>query len=252
MVQQQCAMQEKCVSQLVSTAAMTTAAFIRFLQDHEPSSKSGFEGRPRPKTSSLILRISHAFERYQSCVAPVAPQALATQSKSQPPHGCQCLLSRPPLSPPDEMLIHCTERRLPAPQQASLHPFLTSETVSDRVAHQAACILGHLSPPSHASCRTSTPHRGCEGSHREEHVMEMDGLIGSAMVLGNTHLPEESGVKQPASLHRTMLACEGIAINSLFTHGLPTCRVCHSSNLFSFLVRTLSDDLHVNKTLLSA
>jgi hypothetical protein len=237
-------MQEKCVSELVSTAALATAAYTRFLQGNTAPSAADQDGTgaqhatpcavhsssPRSKTPGLIHKISHACKRYHSSVTPVDLKARHSKRQSQSPHQCQCLLAGP-RSAPDQVLKHCTELLHSAPQEAPLHTFNTSETVSDNVAQQEACILSQLSPPLHASCpmsTLSTLRRRCKANSREIHATEGIGLSDCTTVLENSCPCEAEGVRQSGSLHRTMLACEGIAINTLFTHGLPTCRVRHS------------------------
>jgi hypothetical protein len=50
-------------------------------------------------------------------------------------------------------------------------------------------------------------------------------LSDVSTVLVHSLLGQKARVRQQCSMQRTMLACEGIAINCLFDHGRPTSRV---------------------------
>jgi hypothetical protein len=98
------------------------------------------------------------------------------------------------------------------------------------VTQQTACIAGHLRPPSHASLLSNSPGVLGHRSERNEDkvtVMKYKSLNDVAATLMSSQLFEDVGVVLPGSMHRTMLACEGIAINCLFDHGKRKCRVCH-------------------------
>jgi hypothetical protein len=232
------AMQVK-VRELVSTAAVATAALIRFLQGyasrtrhHEGKSAHHSAMLPASITSkrtniwSLVVRVSHFFRQWQSSVNPIVSQTGRTQRLSEIPHECLRLLAEP-LPPPIE-LTNYLESFPSASQAASLHAY--SEAMSACVTQQTACIVGHLRPASHASLLSNSPGVLGHRSERNEDkvtVMKSKSLSDVAATLMSSQPCEELGVVLPGSMHRTMLACEGIAVNCLFDLGKRKCRVCH-------------------------
>jgi hypothetical protein len=223
------------VGQLVSIAALATAAHMRYLQGH-PSPAAGqpkdtahallhqaHTTSTRPAARGLILRVSQFFRQCHSSVVPVVSQADQRRRPPQTPQACQLRSDSSPSPPspssPDEML-RISFRPLPsAPQAAPLYGCYTPSTVGACVRQQAACILDSLNLSSLASLLHTTP--GIPGLRDGEANGGAEEIpYHSDAVLASLHSCEQVGASSC-----TMLACEGIAINSLFDHGTQTHRV---------------------------
>jgi hypothetical protein len=237
-----CAMQVR-VRQLVSTAAVATVALIRFLQAFTSSSDAQQRDvsaycaskhpvhsmLTRPKSTSLALKIGKVFSKCYTCLFFIVPRTCYAQRRSKTPHDSRRLLAEPiPL--PDELLKESLALLTLASQGTPLHPCSPPAPVSDRVSQQVACISRHMraSPPREIPLVNNTP--GTLDNSNEERkcdaqAMEEGSLSNSVAALVKSHLFEQETVSQPRAMLRTMLACEGIAINSLFDHGVPTSRV---------------------------
>jgi hypothetical protein len=228
------------VGHLVSIAALATAAHMRYLQGH-PSPAAG---QPKDNVSdflhpahatltrqavqSKICRVSQFFSQCHSRVIPVASQADQPQRQPQAPQECQLLSDGSPSPPsrsfPEEVLRISSPPLPSAPQAISMHGCYMPSAVSACVRRQAACILDNLNLSSLASLLNTSPgmpgHKGGE-AHAGPQGIPYD----SAAVLASSHLCERVGASHRSPVHPTMLACEGIAINSLFDHGTKMRRV---------------------------
>jgi hypothetical protein len=223
------------VGQLASIAALATAAHMRYLQSH-PSPAAG---QPKdtahallhparatstwPAARGLILRVSQFFKKCHSSVVPVVSQADQPRRPPQTPQACQLWSDSSPSPPspssPDEMLRISSPPLPSTPQAASLYGCYMPSTVRACVRQQAACILGSLNLSSLASLLHTAP--GMPGLRDGgTHGEAKEITHHSDAVLASLHSCERVGAS-----NCTMLACEGIAINSLFDHGTQTHRV---------------------------
>jgi hypothetical protein len=243
--------------QVVSTAALIAAAHIRFLQCcasqsvaggesvHDASLHRAVPGSPENKAICLILKVFRFFKQCHDFVIPMLSHSTHSQMPSSPPHEGQRLLAEH-LPSQNERLKQCLASLRVAFGAASLFPHSPQEAVSACVAQQASCILSHLSLASRAlpvpkrpdTLERTVVERIKESSGENQgqtHSMMKESLRNTPAALSNCHVTEEVGVSQPGSVHRTLLACEGIAINCLFSHGRLINRVKHSHTFSSCL-----------------
>jgi hypothetical protein len=222
------------VRQLLSTAAVATAALIRFLKgyasplaEHDAGGEhhgSVHQAHSASRTTplSLMLGVSHVFRQRHSSVEPILSKTGCTHQLSERPCENQRSLVNPqPFQ--DDPLKTCPNS---TSQGVPLHPCSPPAAVSASVAQQAACILGHLRPSPDLSFLADAP---AVLSHKREDNTGKVPLVKEAMLsdvsteLVNSLLCQKEGAK--GSMLRTILACEGMAINCLFSHGRPTSRV---------------------------
>jgi hypothetical protein len=246
------------IRQLVLLAGYQEAARIRYLKGYDSPSQSTHEGRRvhhaswlpalpsshQEKAPSMFLKFIQVLRQRHGCVMPAG--SLAGNAKAQPesPHECSCLLGGP--TPPLEKLLPLPVESLPAdPHGALLQHLCTPAAVRSCVAQQAACILGHLdsSPVNRTSDILG---QGSRDPEAEAQQMDEGALNVASGSLMNSTACQNLIVSQPGCMQRTMLACEGIAINSLFDHGTPTSTVCISRNLSRFVETLSSEDSGTN------
>jgi hypothetical protein len=237
------------IQQLVAFAALQQAARTRYLKAttsplqhnhrraglHHASRNLAHPTSPGPRTPSLVFRLRHFLRQYNSSVVPSGSQTRNAVTVSNPPHERGRLLGKP-LAPLDEQLNFSAEPISPATQESILHPICTQPASNPVAAKQSACRSDHLE----SSFVQSPPRDIIRPASREEveevSIVEQDILNAVPQLLENVHLCQNVLVRQLGCVQRTMLACEGIAINCLFDHGTPTSRVC-----ISILSACLSD-----------
>jgi hypothetical protein len=229
-------MQEK-IRQLAATASLQEGAQSRYLSVYnspwttahmggglnQASQRLARPTSPGQRTPIIILRFIQSFWQFHSKVMSVGFQAGRAQRQAESPHECRRSRGEP-LPPLDELIKIPADSLSPAPDAADLHTFSTPATLGACAAQEAARIPGHVDGSRLNSTAGVLGHRS--GNHEvEAHVMGGDALNNVPAVLANSNLCQKMLFNQPGSMKRTMLACEGIAINSLFDHGRPTYRV---------------------------
>jgi hypothetical protein len=225
------------IRHLVATAAFKEAARLRFLGSAASPQSRSIESkivhssaqRPAPPTSlraeTTILnsRFSQIFRQRHSSVKPIIPEASASQRPSESAHECQVLLAEqlPPV---------CTTLRISVESPTSAlhgglsHPNYMPGRVRACAAQQVACILCHLDS-SHLNNPEDNLGQSSSCNEGVECMMEQNAENHGFEVLAGAQHCAKVLSSQPGSMQRTMLACEGIAINFLFDHGMPSCRV---------------------------
>jgi hypothetical protein len=244
------------VSQLRSTAALATAAYMRFSQGcasplsatwHDEHSAYPPPARSNPvwpTTASIFFAVSHTFRKSHSGVLPAASQPSQPLPSNSPYKGNHFPEVIPPLPEKafPENLLKGPLRLLPSAPEVATHLCTTPVALGAGIRQQAACILEGCSGSSLTTIHKTrdTIRQGEEKFQRDAHVAEEESLERSVAVLAHSHLCREGEGSQQGTLHRTILACEGIAINSLFDYGRPTCRVRHSPAAHSHLATVSS------------
>jgi hypothetical protein len=187
-----------------------------------------------PTTAGFPLAVSRTFRKWQSSVLPALPQPGRTLPSDTPDKGNH-LPDVPPPTPeklsPNPLLQFPLNSLSLAPDTAATpsNRCTTPEATQAVIRQHAACILQSISPPFLASpfkAPDMPAQRGaeCQGGAQEG---KEENLERSVAVLAHSHLCKGEAGGQQGALQRTMLACEGIAVNFLFDYGMPTCRVRH-------------------------
>jgi hypothetical protein len=183
---------------------------------------------PRGKERRQFLR------QYNSRVVPSWSQTRNLVTVSNPPHKRGRLLGKP-LPSLDQQINSSAKPLSPAINGYLLHPLCTQPASNPVASKQASCTSDHLD-----SLLLNNPQDILRPASKEQDeevsVVEQGILNDVSQLLENAHLCQNVLVRQLGSGQRTMLACEGIAINCLFDHGTPTSRVC-----ISILSACLSD-----------
>jgi hypothetical protein len=156
-------------AQTVATAAVATAALVRFRHGyaspspkhqgesvHHASMRPAHSASTRTKTLSLMLRVSHLFRLWHSSVRPIVSQAGYTQRLSEIADEYQQLLAES-LPLPRDLVNKSPDSSRSMPQAAPLHPRSFPAAVRACVEQQAACILGHLRHASDLSHLNDPP-----------------------------------------------------------------------------------------------
>jgi hypothetical protein len=233
------------IRQLVASAALQEVAHKRYLKVstsplqsthrraglHHASWHVAQPTSTESRVPRLILRIRQLLRHFNNSVVPTGQHTGNALQRLDPPQGRGGSL-RKPLRPRDELLNSSTEPPSSAPHGSLLYPLHTPPALGTIAAQQASRNFGHLDSsllnnPPDILCKTSRQH--------EEEVPIVDHVIFNEIpqLLKQAHLCRDVLVSQLGSMQRTMLACEGIAINCLFDHGGPTSRVCDSRTSLS-------------------
>jgi hypothetical protein len=180
----------------------------------------------RAQPLSLMLRVSHLCKLWHSSVKPIVSQAGYNQTLSKISDEYQQLLAES-LPLPRDLVDNYPDSSSLMSQEAPLHPLASPAAVRACVEQQAACILGHLCHASDLSLLNDPP--GIL-SHRANNtglvaLINEHNLSDTSTALSNSLHGQKAGVRKRCSMQRTMLTCEGIAINCLFDHGRSTSRV---------------------------
>jgi hypothetical protein len=235
------------IRQLVASAALQEVAHKRYLtvstsrlqSTHRRAGlhhASWHVAQPTSTESTaprLILRIRQLLRQFNHSVVPTGQKTGNALQRLDPPQECGGSL-RKPLRPLDERLNSSTEPPSPAPHGSLLYPLHAPPALRTIAARQASCNFGHLD-----SSLLNTPPdilRKTSREHEEEDPIADHAIFYEIpQLLKQAHLCQDVLVSQLGSMQRTMLACEGIAINCLFDHGGPTSRVCASRTSLSLL-----------------
>jgi hypothetical protein len=219
---------------LFATAALQEGALIRYLKayasplanTHESGSLHvaswhlAHTALPAPRSPSLMLKLGEGLIRCQSSVVPAVSHLGHGKRGTESSKKGRRLLAES--LPPLDELLRISEQ--PATHGCLSPSFCTPAAVRACAAQKATCVRGH--PDSSFVNNPAAIQRQRSGDHEEEgNVMDEVAVNSFSALPSASHVRQKVGVSQPGFMLRTMLVCEGIAINSLFDHGRSTCRV---------------------------
>jgi hypothetical protein len=211
-----------------SQAALPLSAAAR--DEHRAFPPPACSTSTGPTTASFFLTVSQTFRKCDIAVLP----AVAQPSESLPSdtlHKRNRLAEMyppPPEAVSSDNLLESPLRLRPSAPKQAVHPWAIRAALRAGIRQQAARILEGISGSSLTTIHKAPDTLAQRGEEIREdtHAGKEESLERALAVLASSHLwTEEGGRQQCHTLQRTMLACEGIAINSLFDYGMLTCRV---------------------------